>query len=70
MKKTERYFMSLLVFILVLVIAFVLPTKVIAQTMATEPTEDSLPYFETNDEAASEQGNIIGEDKTKRDESV
>ncbi|MGN0452607.1 MAG: DNRLRE domain-containing protein, partial [Ruminococcus sp.] len=68
MKKTKRNFMSFITFVLVLVTMFVLPTQVIAQTIATEPTEDSSPYVETNDEAASEQGSIIGEDKTKRDE--
>ena len=47
---------------------FSLTTPAFAQTETAEVIDDSSSYTATPDEAASEQGNIICEDVTKRDE--
>ena len=68
MGKVKRLSMTLVSVILVIVMTFSLITEAIAQTIETGAAEQSSSYGATVDEAEVESGNIIGEDKTRRDE--
>ena len=68
MSKVKRLSMALVSVILVIVMTFSLITEAIAQTIETGAAEQSSSYGATVDEAEVESGNIIGEDKTRRDE--
>lgn len=68
MNKTKRYLMMVISTILLLVMMFSMVSNVLAQEIKTEIIKSSPTYGATNDEAQIRPGNIIGEDKTKRDE--
>ena len=68
MVKTKKLSMSLVSFVLIIVMMFSLVTPAIAHTTETESTEYISPISATYDEASLGQGNIIGEDKSLRDE--
>jgi len=68
MKKLRKLAKPIISLLVILSMVLSLPTPVIAQTMLTESI-DSIPMSDaTSDEVEVEQGNIIGEDKTLRDE--
>ncbi len=66
MKKSKKLTMSLISLVLIVTMMFSLTTPAFAQTNTTEVIDNSSSYTATSDEA--EQGNIIGEDVSKRDE--
>lgn len=67
MKKLRKLAKPIISLFVVLSMVLSLPTSVIAQTMITEPI-DSIPMSEATIDEVVDQGNIISEDKTLRDE--
>lgn len=68
MRKLKHTAVSVVAMILAIITMFILPTQVVAQTLPIETTEPLFSLDSTYDEACISQGDIIGEDKTLRDE--
>lgn len=68
MKKIKRLLSILASLVLVFVMVFSLMSEAIAQTIRTGSVQYISPYGATFDEAEVKSGNIIGEDKSRRDE--
>ena len=68
MKKLRKLVKPIISLLVILSMVLSLPTSVIAQTMITESIDSISMSDSTSDEADVVQGNIIGEDISKRDE--
>lgn len=68
MKKLRKLVKPIISLLVILSMVLSLPTPVIAQTMITESIDSISMSDSTSDEADVVQGNIIGEDISKRDE--